>query len=267
MFGISMGAAALLLTISGCGSESDVIPPPTLQPGNEPALGACDLVLDVTGRPGVEWVRSTLDQGFDRLATTLCQDRTVTANLITDYSKASTCPEPTVNTNFSKENNSTRRDRLRKEAWFGIEQGEAVVAKGVRQKVDDLINCGLYGPGADPATAEKIKLEGTDVLSAIQTSSESMDGLPSPRTLVLFSDMRNTMPPLKMPFKGDVPEVVASLESDGVIPDLDGAEVVVVGPGTNNDLSPAQQAKLVRFWDAYFEAANAGSVDFRQTLG
>lgn len=235
--------------------------------GAPPQLGACDLALDITGNPGVEWVHQTLDQGFEELQNTLCRDRVVTANLITDYSKANTCPEPVINTNPGDSGNDKTNQRRRNEAWNGeVDKNGEVVSPGVRQSLDQLIECGLYGPDADLATAQKLEFEGSDVFSAIQVSGEALDGITEPRTLILLSDMRNTMDPLKVPAKGDVDDQIKKLQEDGVIPDLQGAKVIVVGPGTNNDLSPAKQAKLVKFWEAYFQAANAGSVDIRQTI-
>lgn len=242
-------------------------------PGQDPeaAAGACYLTLDVTAHPGPDWVKRTLDQGFTTLQTSMCAETKVIGGLVTDYSKASLCQEAVVQTNplVLDPRASTQRakyERLAKEAWEGkLAKDGSVEKPGVRQELASLMDCGVYGPGADPATANPQKLDGSDVFGAVASAAEAVSPVEGPHTLIFLSDMRNTMEPLKMPYKGTVAEKVERLQADGV-PDLAGASVIVVGPGTSDELTPAEQTQLVDFWKAYFAAAKAGEVRFQQTI-
>ncbi|MGV1003345.1 MAG: hypothetical protein ACOYEV_00980 [Candidatus Nanopelagicales bacterium] len=228
--------------------------------------------MDVTEKPGVEWVNKTLDQGMDALRTDLCQSRTVFAGLVTDFSKSSACQEVRVDTDPvlidpAAGGNQSKYDRLAKEAWEGrVDKDGQIISPGLRQMLADLMQCGIYGPGAD-GSGEPVKLVGSDIFTAVQSAAEALTAIAGDRTVVFLSDMRNTMKPLKMPFKGSAEAKLAKLDSDGIIPDLAGARVVVVGPGTSSELTPAEQAQLVHFWQIFFAAANAGRVDIRQTIG
>lgn len=233
--------------LAGCGEsgDEDSAPPP--------ARGACEVVLDVTGHPGPDWSWDALKGSIDSIQQA-CADRIVTSALITDYSKSSTCARVEEDT-FVDVPNKYEDERKSAEAW-----------KRFADKTRQLFLCGLYGDeAADPSNATPIDFEGSDIFSATQAAQESLSAIAGPRSLFIFSDMVNSMPPLRVPSDGSVEKQVTKLQEKGVVPDLQGVDVVVVGSGTSNEISPAKQSAIVRFWTAYFQAAGASSVKFQQT--
>jgi len=246
-FGVAAFLAAMSL-LGGCGGENADSP---AEAGN----GACDVVLDVTGHPSADWSFQELSKSVKSGALQeTCADRLMLAGLITDYSKANACPTPSVNTYF-RDDNEKKQKRLQDEAWLEYTQA-----------VNDLFLCGVYGDAAaDPGSAKALKFEGSDVFSAVQEAQQSMSSVDGPKTLILFSDMRNTMPPMTVPNREPVDQAVTKLQEKGVVPDLQGTDVIVVGSGTSDAIGPVRQAKIVDFWTAFFQASGA-SVQFQESL-
>ncbi len=244
----AVGIVAAMSLLGGCGGENTDSPAAA---GN----GACDVVLDVTGHPSADWSFQELSKSVKSGALQqTCADRLMLAGLITDYSKANACPTPSVNTYF-RDPNQKKQKRLQDEAWLTY-----------TQEVNDLFVCGVYGDAAaDPGSARALKFEGSDVFSAVQEAQQSMSAVEGPKSLILFSDMRNTMPPMTVPNREPVDQAVAQLQEKGVVPDLQGTDVVVVGSGTSDAISPVRQAKIVDFWTAFFQAAGA-NVQFQESL-
>lgn len=237
---VSLGLVALL---GACG------------PDEPAATGVCDVVLDVTGHPSADWsfreVSASVQSGSLQ---EICADRLMLAGLITDYSKANACLTPNEST-YYRDDNPKKQRRLQTEAWVRYDTA-----------VNALFLCGVYGDAeANPDTATALRFEGSDVFSAVQEAQQSMSAVDGPKTLILFSDMRNTMPPMKVPSDQPIDEAIMELQQKGVIPDLQGTQVIVVGSGTSNKLSPVKQAQIVEFWTAYFEAAGA-SAQFQESL-
>lgn len=218
------------------------------------ALGACDVILDITGHPSAEW---SLD-GFKASTANIrqiCADRVAMAALITDYSKASTCPKPSVDTWFRDPNPDTQ------------EREQSALWAKYGNRVRELYLCGVYGDAAaDPNSAAPVELEGSDILGAMQVVPESFADVDGPKDLIIFSDMANSMPPLRVPNDTAPKKAVAKLQEQDVVPDLQGVDVTVVGAGTSDEWSPAKQAAIVNFWEAYFKAAGVSSVTFQQAL-
>lgn len=230
--------------------------------------GACALLIDVTGQPGPEWSETTLEDGRENFQD-ICEDRQVYASLITDNSKASPCLEVDRDTYPGDLDNENTADEIRDVVWAEEGATDEIRDEQITSLWTDvaaLRNCGLYGAGNDPASAPLQEFEGSDVFSAIDVSQELMDPIDGPKDLFILSDMINSMPPMKTPPKESVESAVQQLQSDGVIPDLSGVEVVVVGLATNSNMSPGKQARLKEFWTQYFETAGA-DVSFRQVIG
>lgn len=218
--------------------------------------GACDIVVDVTGQPGYEWVQKTINEGEDSVQQE-CRDRLMLANLIVDRSANSPCNEVKFDTYVEPTGSSLEDEDLRKKAW-----------EGYFTSLSRLATCGTYGSeDADPGTTQPVQFEGSDLLTAIDVAGQELDQVEGEKTLYLASDMINSMPPLKrMPTAKQIETTVQELDSAGVIPDMSGVDVRVIGLGTNSKLDARELAVLEQFWDAYFDAAQVESVDFVQTL-
>jgi len=110
---------------------------------------------------------------------------------------------------------------------------------------------------ADPTGREEIM--GTDILSTLHDVSEEfrVRGNTS-KTLYLFSDMLQSTNTIEME-GGSVPSSnwVASAAREGIIPDLTGVCVVVIGARV--DTRAGQRVKA--FWKGYFDAAGATLLD------
>ena len=234
------------------------------------ARGACGLIIDVTGQPGPEWTEQTLDGGWSQLENSACTDRMIYANLITDNSKASPCQEVNRDSYPGDNDNKNAQSDDRKALWLRTMEeqkdsnGEPLTP--IWADVQKLRSCGLYGPDQDPQQSPTIEFEGSDILSAIDTSHELLASTPGPSSLFILSDMVNSMPPIKsMPPRESVDQVIQSLDEEGIIPDLAGTDVVVIGAGTNSSMSPKKQKAVEAFWQAYFDAAGT-DVKFRQSI-
>ncbi|MFQ5678327.1 MAG: hypothetical protein ACE5HP_02595 [Gemmatimonadota bacterium] len=97
---------------------------------------------------------------------------------------------------------------------------------------------------------------GTDLLSTFHDVAEELRGAPGRRaTMYLFSDMLQSTPEIDMEGMRRMPEAgwVQAAAARGVLPDLRGLCVVVVGARVDTD--PAQQIKS--FWEEYFAATGA----------
>ena len=110
----------------------------------------------------------------------------------------------------------------------------------------------------DPAKSKA--LTNTDVLATLRLSSEYLQdrGARKP-VLVVLSDMLQTV---GVNFEKGAPpgkEWIERQKSAGLIPDLQGACVIVVGA----DVSTTRGLQIKAFWDAYFRAANARVQQYR----
>jgi hypothetical protein len=97
---------------------------------------------------------------------------------------------------------------------------------------------------------------GTDILSTLHDVAEDVRAHPDHRTtVVLFSDMLQATQEMNMEglIRMPPPDWVQARASEGRLPDLSGACIVVVGART--DTSAGQRVKA--FWEEYFEATGA----------
>src|SRR5262245_10017925 len=72
-------------------------------------------------------------------------------------------------------------------------------------------------------------------------------------------------------FSTSVPQLIAMLQKDKLIPSLKDADVHVagVGRGATKDRRPltvAEQRKVTDFWSAYFKLSGAESIDIGQNI-
>ena len=110
---------------------------------------------------------------------------------------------------------------------------------------------------ADPKGRDQIM--GTDILSTLHDLSEEFRARDNTsKTLYLFSDMLQSTSTIEME-GGTVPSAnwIASAADEGIIPDLTGVCVVVVGARV--DTRAGQRVKA--FWKNYFDAAGATLLD------
>lgn len=107
---------------------------------------------------------------------------------------------------------------------------------------------------SEPEGRESIM--GTDLLSTFHDVAEELRAAPGHQaTMYLFSDMLQSTPEINMEGMRRMPESgwVQAAVARGVLPDLRGLCVVVVGARVDTD--PAQRIKS--FWEEYFEATGA----------
>lgn len=101
----------------------------------------------------------------------------------------------------------------------------------------------------------------TDIFGALFYAAINFQGRSGTKTLIVFSDMRNSVGINieDLPVIGD--EVIRKVEKEGLIPDLTGVRVYCLG------ISPCGKSlkywqSLERFWRRYFEKAGAELVCF-----
>ena len=110
----------------------------------------------------------------------------------------------------------------------------------------------------DPTGREEI--QGTDVISTLHDVAEEFRPLRGTRkTLVIFSDMLQSTPEIEMEGGRRMPESrwVFDAAGKGILPDLAGICVVVVGGRIDTALGQSVKA----FWKQYFDAAGATLYD------
>ena len=112
----------------------------------------------------------------------------------------------------------------------------------------------MAGTFFDPARAKQVR--STDLLATLRRSAEYAKARRGrPTTVLLLSDMLNATPELNMERSSGIPDArwVAARRAAGVLPDLHGVCVFVVGA----DLGSARGVAARRFWNAYFKATGA----------
>lgn len=120
--------------------------------------------------------------------------------------------------------------------------------------------------GEAVATAESIveghpDQAGTDILGGLALAERVFASYPDARdrALVVLSDMVARSPQLTLTrgfAEADVEPTVADLSADGLVPDLDGVEVYVVGAGvvSGQELPGVSFVSIQRFWERLVEA-------------
>jgi hypothetical protein len=101
---------------------------------------------------------------------------------------------------------------------------------------------------------------GTDILSTLFDVAAEVQAYPDHQaTVILFSDMLQATEEINMEAMAKTPaeDWVATRKTEGRLPDLTGACIVVAGART--DTAEGQQVK--KFWQAYFQAAGATLLD------
>lgn len=114
-------------------------------------------------------------------------------------------------------------------------------------------------------TAGRSGITGTDLLSTLHDVGEELRAFADHEaTLYVFSDMLQSTPAIEMEGLRRMPgeHWVREKYAKGMLPDLDGLCVVVVGARVDTDA--AQRVK--RFWKEYFEVTGATLIDRNYTL-
>lgn len=98
----------------------------------------------------------------------------------------------------------------------------------------------------------------TDIFSSLAMAQKYFDGDSRRKVLVLMSDMIEDNPPYKFDAMrwrpGDSDKLLAELSAKRLIPDLSGVCIYVSGASA---ASPTLAGHIGRFWEGYFERANA----------
>ncbi|MEZ4415829.1 MAG: hypothetical protein R3E10_08735 [Gemmatimonadota bacterium] len=105
-------------------------------------------------------------------------------------------------------------------------------------------------------TTGRDRITGTDILSTLHDVAEEFRVRPDSRkTLYLFSDMLQSTAEIEMEGQRRMPagDWVTTAVEKGILPDLSGVCVVVVGGRVDNDAGQ----RVKEFWKRYFQATGA----------
>lgn len=114
-------------------------------------------------------------------------------------------------------------------------------------------------------TAGRQSIDGTDILSTLHDVGEELRAYRDHETvLYLFSDMLQSNRTIDMEGLRQMPPAdwVAKADAQGMLPDLTGLCVMVVGARVDTEI--AQRVKA--FWDEYFQTTGATLLDRNYTL-
>ena len=111
----------------------------------------------------------------------------------------------------------------------------------------------------DPAKSKA--LQNTDLLATLQIAGPYVQDKGTRRpVIVIMSDMLQTVGGVNFEKSAPPgPEWIARQQASGLIPDLRGACVIVVGA----DVTTPRALQIRRFWEGYFRAANARVEQYR----
>ena len=111
----------------------------------------------------------------------------------------------------------------------------------------------------DPAKSRS--LHNTDLLATLQIAGQYVQDKGTRRpVIVIMSDMLQTVGGINFEKEAPPgPQWIARQRAAGLIPDLAGACVIVVGA----DVSTTRALEIRRFWESYFRAANARVEQYR----
>ena len=111
----------------------------------------------------------------------------------------------------------------------------------------------------DPAKSKA--LQNTDLLATLQIAGQYVQDRGTRRpVIVIMSDMLQTVGGVNFEKSAPPgPQWIARQQASGLIPDLRGACVIVVGA----DVTTPRALQIRRFWEGYFRAANARVEQYR----
>jgi hypothetical protein len=110
----------------------------------------------------------------------------------------------------------------------------------------------------DPAKSKA--LLNTDLMATLQIAGQYVQDKGRRPVIVIMSDMLQTVGPFN--FEKEAPpgnEWIVQQKNAGLIPDLRGACVIVVGA----DVTTSKALQIRKFWEGYFRAANARVEQYR----
>lgn len=217
---------------------------------DSPPSASCAVVADLTGSPGVDWTTEQINGGLNSLRQD-CFGGTAGIGLIVARSISSQCPKTQTPTTAATEGSSSGKTEADNDTW------NTYIAN-----VNALLACGA---GAVNPANER----GSDVIGGIQGGAEQLQKSPAgDKNLIIVSDMVHSKPELNLQTTlTDVPGAVEGVASKGLVPNLDGVDVKVVGLGVNSQkLTNEDLTRIREFWDLYFQKAGASSVTFIPSL-